>query len=166
MPVDMRYLMKQKVFTLGDKFAIQNERGEAVYFVEGEIFTLGHKLSFQDAAGNELIYIRQKLLSLPPTYELYRGSQHVATINKELFTFFHCTFDIHVDAEGDLVAEGNLTDHEYTITRGGRPAAQISKQWFQWGDTYGVEIDDREDAVTILASTVVIDMCCHESKRR
>jgi uncharacterized protein YxjI len=29
-------------------------------------------------------------------------------------------------------------------------------------DTYGVEVADSEDPVLILASTVVIDMCCHE----
>jgi uncharacterized protein YxjI len=158
----MRYIMKQKVFALGHKFVIRNENGEDAFLVDGEVFSLGHKLSFADPQGNELLFISQKLLSLGPTYELYRGEEHVATIKKELFTFFQCAFDIHIDGADDLQATGNLSDHEYTVTRGGGQVAQISRQWFSWADTYGVEVADGEDPVLILAATVVIDMCCHE----
>lgn len=161
----MRYLMKQKVFSLGDKFAIRNENNEDAFFVNGAVFSLGHKLSFEDAQGNELLSIAQRLLSWGPTYELYCGQDHIATIQKELFTFFKCTFDIHVDDKGDLEAQGDFSDHEYTVTRAGEPVAQISKQWFSWSDTYGVDVADGEDPVLILASTVVIDMCCHEGSQ-
>ena len=156
--------MKQKVFSLADRFAIRNEAGEELYFAKGEVFSLGHKLSFEDAQGNELLYIRQKLLALGATYELFRGEEHVATIRKEPFTLFHCTFDIHVDGHGDLEARGDLTDYEYTVTRNGAPVAQISKAWLAWSDTYGVDIADTEDQALLLATTVVIDMCCHERR--
>jgi uncharacterized protein YxjI len=100
----MRYIMKQKVFSLGSKFAIRNENGEDAFFVNGEAFSLGHKLSFEDPSGKELLFISQKLLSWGPTYELYRGEKHVATIKKEMFTLFQCTFDIRVEDQGDLEA--------------------------------------------------------------
>jgi uncharacterized protein YxjI len=158
----MRYVMKQKVFSLGDKFAIRSEAGEEIYFVDGEVFSLGKKLHFEDAGGNELLFIRQKLLAIGATYELFRGEEHVATIRKEPFTLFHCTFDIHLDGHGDLEARGELMDYEYTVTRNGEPVAQISKALLAWGDTYGVEIAESEDQVLVLATTVVIDMCCHE----
>ncbi|SPE37897.1 conserved hypothetical protein [Candidatus Sulfopaludibacter sp. SbA3] len=154
-------MMKQKVFSLGDKFAIQDENGAEAFFVDGRVFSVGHQLSFEDAQGNELLFIKQKVLSWGPTYEIYKGEEHVATIKKELFTFFHCTFDIHLDEQGDLAAEGNFSDHEYVVTRDGAAVAQISKQWFTWADTYGVEIGEAEDPVLMLACTVVIDMCCH-----
>ena len=160
----MRYIMKQKIFSMADRFAIRDEAGRELYFANGEVFSLGHKLSFEDAQGNELLFIRQKLLSFGATYELFRGQEHVATIRKEPFTLFHCTFDIHVDGRGDLEARGDLTDYEYTVTRNGQPVAQISKAWLTWADTYGVDIDDTEDQVLLLATTVVIDMCCHERR--
>jgi uncharacterized protein YxjI len=158
----MRYIMKQKVFSLGSRFAIRDESGEDAFFVNGEVFSLGHKLFFEDPQGKELMFISQKLLSSRPTYELYRGQKHVATIKKEMFTLFQRTFDIHVYDQGDLEAHGNLSDLEYSVTRDGGIVAQISKQWFSWSDTYGVDIVDGVDPVLILASTVVIDMCCHE----
>ena len=161
----MRYLMKQKVFSVADKFAIQDENGADAYFVDGRVFSLGHQLAFEDLQGNQLAFIKQKLVAWGLTYEIYRGEEHAATVKKEMFTFLRCTFHIHVDGQGDLEAKGNLSDHEYEFTRDGQTVAQVSKQWFTWGDTYGVEIADGEDPVLILASTVVIDLCCHGDKQ-
>jgi uncharacterized protein YxjI len=114
---------------------------------------------------NELAYIKQKLLSLAKTYEIYRAGKLAAVVRKSLFTFFHCTFTVDVPGPNDLVAEGSFTDHEYTFTRGDEPVATVSKKWFTFADTYGVEIADGEDDVLILASTVVIDMACHPDSR-
>jgi len=116
--------------------------------------------------GNQLAFIKQKLLSWGSTYEIYRDDRHHATVQKELFTFFKCSFVVHVDDQDDLDAEGDLSDHEYVISRTGDPIASISKQWFEWADTYGVDIADGEDAVLILASTVAIDLSCHGDRDR
>jgi uncharacterized protein YxjI len=96
-----------------------------------------------------------------PAYEIYRGSQLAAVVKKSLFTFLHCKFTVDVPGPDDLEAEGDFLDHEYSFSRGGRTVATVSKQWFSWTDTYGVEIADGEDDILILASTVVIDMACH-----
>ena len=47
----------------------------------------------------------------------------------------------------------------------GRTIGQVSKQWFSWTDTYGVEIAPDQDDVLLLASTVVIDMACHDGDK-
>ena len=157
----MRYVMKQKLFCWGDDFAIKDDQGRDVFFVDGKAFSIGEKLSFQDMGGNELAFISQKLLAWGPTYEIYRGSELAAVVKKHLFTFLNCKFTVDVPGPDDLEAEGNFLDHEYRFTRGGRIVATVSKQWFSWTDTYGVEIADGEDTVLLLASTVVIDMVCH-----
>lgn len=158
----MRYLMKQKLFSFGDDFVIRDETGADAFFVNGKVFSLGKQLSFQDMQGNELAFIKQKVLSWGPTYEIYRGDRHYATVRKELFTFFKCSFTVDVEGPADLEAEGNLTDHEYEFNRDGVAVAAVSKEWFSIADTYGVDIAGGEDPVLILASTVVIDMACHE----
>lgn len=160
----MRYLMKQKLFSLGDDFIIKNERDEKVFYVDGKMFSIGTKLSFQDMKGNELAHIRQKLLSIGPAYVIdYPGGS--ATVKKHLFTLFRCTFSIDVPGPDDLEAQGNLMDHEYAFVRGSQTIAVVSKRWFSLGDTYGVEIADGENDVLILASSVVIDLCCHADKK-
>jgi uncharacterized protein YxjI len=162
----MRYVMKQKLFSWGDDFYIRDAEGREVFFVDGKAFSLGNKLSFQDLNRNELAFIAQKLLSWGPTYEIHRNGALAAVVKRELFSFLKHRFTVDVPGPDDLEAEGDFFDHEYTFTRNGRTVAAVSKQWFSWSDTYGVDIADGEDHVLILASTVVIDMICHTDQNR
>jgi uncharacterized protein YxjI len=157
----MRYVMKQKLFSWGDDFMIKDEAGRDVFFVDGKAFSLGNQLSFQDLDGTELAYIRQRLLSWGPTYEIYRGDELAAVVKKNLFTFFNCRFSVDVPGPDDPEAVGDFLDREYEFRRGGQVIATVSKRWFSWTDTYGVDIAPGEDDVLILAATVVIDMVCH-----
>jgi len=161
-----RYIMKQKLFCWGDDFVIRDEVGNDAFFVDGKVFCLGNQLSFEDLQKRELVYIKQTLLAWSPTYEIYRDGVVVAVVRKDLFTFFQCAFSVDVPGPNDLVAQGNFLDHEYTFMRGTDCVATISKQWFSWTDTYGVDITDGEDDVLLLASTVVIDMACHPDSKK
>jgi uncharacterized protein YxjI len=163
----LRYVLKQKLFALGDDFYIRNENEQDVYFVDGKFLSVGDQLSFQDLNGNELAFIKQKVLAWGRTYEIYRSGTLVAVVKKELFSPFHHTFYVDVPGPDDLKAEGNFFDMEYTFTRGGNVVATVSKQWLTLGDTYGVDVADGEDDILILASAVVVDMSCHgDGKRR
>jgi uncharacterized protein YxjI len=116
--------------------------------------------------GEEVAFIAQKMLSWGPTYEIYRGGQLFAVVKKELFTFFNCRFSVDVPGPDDYEASGDFWDHEYAFVRSGRNVAQVSKRFFSWTDTYGIDVADGEDDVTILAASVVIDLCCHGDKKR
>jgi uncharacterized protein YxjI len=162
----MRYVMKQKLFCWGDDFTIKTQDGQDVFFVDGKAFSLGDKLSLQDMQGKELAFIRQKLLAWGPTYEITRNGALAAVVKKHLFTLFRCKFTVDVPGPDDLEAEGSFLDMEYTFARAGKTVAEVSKRWFSFTDTYGVDIDGGEDDVLILASTVVIDMICHGDHKR
>lgn len=162
----MRYVMKQKLFCWGDDFLIKTAEGADAFFVDGRTFSLGNKLSFRDRQGNELAFIQQKLLAWGPTYQIYRGGVLAAVVKKTLFTLFRCRFTVDVPGPDDLEAAGDFLDMEYTFTRGSQRVAEVSKRWFSWTDTYGVDIAEGEDDVLILASTVVIDMVCHADRER
>jgi uncharacterized protein YxjI len=157
----MRYVMRQKMFSFGDDFVIKDGDGNDRFFVDGRAFSLGNQLSFQDMERRELAYIKQRLLAWGATYEIHRDGIVAAVVKKALFTVFHCAFSIDVPGPNDLEAKGNFVDHEYEFVRDGRTVATVSKRWFSFTDTYGVEIDEGEDAVLVLASSVVIDMACH-----
>jgi hypothetical protein len=86
--IHMRYMMKQKLFSLGADFTIKDEQGNDVYFVDGKFLSLRDELTFKDMAGNELCVLRRKLLSWGPTYEIYHQGQLVAVVKESLFTLF------------------------------------------------------------------------------
>ena len=157
----MRYVMKQKFFALGDDFQIRDEAGNEVYYVDGRALSFGDKLSFRDAGGTELAFISQRLMAWGPTYEIWRDGRLAAVVKKKLFAFFHHRFTVDVPGPDDLEAEGDFTDHEYELRRGGHVVAVVSKRWFSWTDTYGIDVDDGEDDVLVLASAVVVDLACH-----
>jgi uncharacterized protein YxjI len=146
--------MREKLFAWGDDFTIKDETGRDVYFVDGKAFSFGDQLSFQDMRGTELALIREKMFAWGKTYEVYRSGVLVAVVKKELFSFFKCRFTVDVPGPDDLEANGD------------RVVAAVSKKWFSWADTYGVDVAEGEDEVLVLASAVVIDQACHPDKKR
>lgn len=160
----MRYVMKEKLFALGDDFVIRDDEGREVFYVDGKVLAIGDKLSFRDREGRELARIEKKLLSWGLTYEVYRDGRPYAKVRKSLFTLLRCKFTVDVPGPDDLEARGDFLDHEYTFERGGQTVATVSKRWLSLKDTYGIDIAEGEDEVLILACAVVIDRACHEDE--
>ena len=152
----MKLYIKQKVFTFGDRFAVTNEYGEEVYFVEGEVFTFGKKLHVYEAASRrEVAYIEQKLFSFLPKYYIYKNGEEVAEVVKE-FTFFRHEYSVNGP---NWLVQGDFFDHEYEMFDGEGVVVRVSKEWFTWGDAYEIDISSPVDEVTALAATLVIDAC-------
>ena len=162
----MRYVMKQRLFSLGGMFDIKNDQGQAVFQAEGKVFSFGHQLTLRDAGGEEAAYIRQRLLTWGPTYEIYRGGQLFAVVKKKMFTFFKHVFTVDVPGPDDLVAEGDFWELEYAFSRSGQVVAVVSRKWFSWVDTYGVDVADGEDDVLVIASAIVIDIVRADSQQQ
>ncbi len=156
----MRYVIRQKVFSLGDSFAIKNEMGDDLFIVQSQLLSFGKKLRIYDLAGNELCYIEQQLFRFMPEYNIYLAGQLVANVKKK-FAFFRNDFEIS-SHQGRYDVEGDFFAHEFSLIKDGRIAARISKAFFSFTDTYGVDIDDNYDQVTTLALAIVIDMACHD----
>lgn len=157
----MRYVIRQRIFSIGDKFTIKDEAGEDIYVVQGQWLSIGKKLRIYDMGGNELCYIEQQVFRLMPEYFIFVGGQHVVTVKKK-FRMFRHDFDITGSA-GQYQVTGDFLAHEFEIMKDGRSVARISKEFFSFADTYGVEIEDGQDQVTNLAVAIVIDMVCHEN---
>lgn len=160
----MRYVMKQDWLSFGDDYTVKDEQGRDVLVIDGHVFTLRDTLTLLDMRGNELAMIQKKLLSWGPTYEIYRDGHVAAVVKKSVFTLFRCEFTVDVPGPDDLVANGDFWEHEYSFSRQGRTVAEVSKRWFSWTDTYGIDIAPRVDEVLIVAAAVVVDQCCHEKR--
>jgi uncharacterized protein YxjI len=158
----MRYVLKQKLWSFGDDYIIRDADGNDCYFVDGRALSIKHKLSFQDMHGRELAFIRQRWFSWGPAYEIYRNDQLLAVVKKHLFTLFRCKFGVDGPGANDFEAVGNFIDHEYEINHAIGTVARVSKRWFSFTDTYGIEIADGQDQVLLLAAAVVIDLVCHD----
>jgi len=152
-----KYRMREKMFSIGDDFWIENDAGERVYKVDGKALRIRETLVLEDASGNELLTIQEKKLRIRDTMEIERDGHTVATVKKALITPLRERFSIEVEGGDDMDAKGNIVDHEYKIERSGDKVAEVSKRWFRIRDTYGIEIAPGQEDALILAATVCID---------
>lgn len=159
----MKYLIREKIFTIGDKFVIRDEMDRPKFQVVGKVFAIGNKLNIYSMSGDELVYIEEKVLRFLPEYNIYIGRDLIATVKKEL-TFFKPRFKISSDF-GEFTIDGDIFSHNFSIYKDGREISVISKKWFALSDTYGVDIDERENQAFILALVIVLDQVLYDNKK-
>ncbi len=149
----MKLLFKQRMFSWFCSYDIYDEAGNVVFVVKGEL-AWGHLLRIYDAAGREVGYIQEKVLTFLPKFEMYLGNRYAGSICKE-FTFFKPKFNI--DYNGWTV-DGDWFEWDYNILdSSGRSVANISKQLWNWTDTYVIDVYDPNDAVCALMLVLAID---------
>ncbi len=149
----MRLLFKQRFFSWFDSYDIYNEAEEVVYTVQGQL-AWGHCLKIFDATGVELGTVKEKIFTFLPTFEIYLGEQYMGCINKE-FSFFKPRFNIECNG---WTVDGDWMEWDYRILDAqGREVAVVSKELFQWTDTYVLDIAQPQDALCVLMLVLAID---------
>jgi uncharacterized protein YxjI len=152
------YLIRERFFRLGEDSDITDEHGRPVVHVDGKVLSLRNRLVLRDPEGREVAQVQRKLVAMRPTYQISIAGQQAAEVRKRLFTPFGDRFTIDVPGPDDLEMTGDLFDHEFTIRRGGRTVATVSKQWFSMRDTYAVDVAPDQDDLLILASVLALDL--------
>ena len=162
-----RYKILQKLLSIGDDFWIENQNGERVFKVDGKALRLRKTLFFEDMKGNRLAKIQERLLPIKETMvvEDAEGNQ-LAVIKKGLIAPLGDHWSVNVRGGPDLDVQGNILDHEYSISERRRKIAEVSKAWFSLTDTYGVEIDEEQNDILILAIAIAIDMMAHDEHEK
>jgi uncharacterized protein YxjI len=149
----MKLIFKQRLFSWFDSYDIYDEAGNTVYVVKGQL-SWGHLLKIYDASGNEVGYIKEKIFSWLPKFEMYLGGNYIGSISKE-FTFFRPKYNI--DYNGWQV-DGNWLEWDYTIYNGtGINVAMVTKEVWNWTDTYIIDVNDSQDAIYALMLVLAID---------
>ncbi len=149
----MKLLFKQRMFSWFDSYDIYDESGNTVFTVKGQL-AWGHCFKIFDAAGNEVGEVRQRIFTFMPKFEIYRGDSYLGCISKE-FTFFKPKYNI--DFNGWYV-EGSFMEWDYCVySSNGNEVASVSKEIWNWTDTYSIDVNDPDDALNALMLVLAID---------
>ena len=98
--------------------------------------------------------VKERVLTFLPKFEIYLGENCVGCIEKE-FSLFKPRF--HIDYNGWNV-EGNFFEWDYSIQDSrGYEIATVSKELFNWTDTYVIDVADPQDALGALMLVLAID---------
>jgi uncharacterized protein YxjI len=154
-----RFIMKQRMFSIGQDFWIENDRGQKVFKIDGKAIRVRGTLIFEDANGRKLLQIQERIARVRDTMDIEGANgATVAKVHNAMITPLRDRWQIDVPGGQNLSTQGNILHHEYRIERGRQTIATVSKKWFRVRDSYGVEVAPGEDAAKMLAITVVIDM--------
>jgi uncharacterized protein YxjI len=162
----MRYLIREKIFAIGDDFWVTDEQGNEIYLVDGKALRLRETFELKDRSGAVVATIRKKLLALRDSMDIERDGTVIATVKKALISPLHHRSVVELDGGGELEAVGNILDKEFEIRSGGTVLAQISRSWFRIRDTYGVEVAPGQDDALILSVAVCLDGIHHDEQER
>jgi uncharacterized protein YxjI len=157
-----RFKMKEKMFTIGDDFWIENEQGQKAYKVNGKALRIADTLDFEGPNGQKLVGMHGKVITVRGTIRLERPGKPDANVKMDLINIVRDHLVLNIQGEPDVEIRGNLLDHEYEFRRGRDQIAEVSKKWFRVRDTYGVQIAPGEDEVLLLAATVAVDQLMND----
>ena len=149
----MKLLFKQRMFSWFDSYDIFDESGNTVYTVKGEL-AWGHLLRIYNAYGQEVGYVKEKVFNWFPKFEMYIHGNYAGSICKE-FSFIKPKY--HIDYNGWMI-DGDLFEWNYTILNGTfQSVASVSKELWNWTDTYVIDVLDPNDALYALMLVLAID---------
>jgi len=153
----VRYQMREKMFSIGDDFWIEDDRGNRAFKVNGKALRVRSTFALEDAQGNEVASIQEKMVRIKDTMEIERGGRKIATVKKALISPLRDRFDVSIEGGGDWDVQGNIVSHEYEISSGRDKVAEVSVKWFRVRDTYGIEVQPGHDVGLVLAVAVALD---------
>jgi uncharacterized protein YxjI len=162
----MRYLVRERVFSIGEDFWITDEQGDRVFLVDGKALRLRETFELKDASGAILATVKKKLIAVRDTMEITHDGAVVATVRKAIISPLHHRSVIDLADGSKLEAVGNILDKEFDILAGGQPIAHVSRSWFRLRDTYGVDVAPGENDALILAIAVCLDRIHHDEEEK
>ncbi|MDO5152058.1 MAG: hypothetical protein Q4D50_01675 [Eubacteriales bacterium] len=150
----MQLCIRQRVFSWTDSYDVYDETGEARYEVRAEFFSLSHQIHVYDKrTGREVGSIHEKLFTLLPQFEIVIDGRVQGVIRKA-FTFLRPRYE--VDFRGWDV-EGDFLGWDYRVSQGGLTVMSISKEIFNWSDTYVLRYSNPANEMPGLLLVLAID---------
>ena len=161
------YLLQEGLFDRQDEFIIKNAETDLnVYRVEPPLISLREALVIEDVRGPVLGRVVRRVLTLSPTFELYRNDVLVATLGQSLGDALSNAlignqvgdrYTISTeDGSPAFEVRGGVFDLNYDIYRQGERVAHVSKGAFSRGN-YFVEVAQGQDDVLVLEMVIALN---------
>ncbi|WP_112467015.1 LURP-one-related/scramblase family protein [Streptomyces triticisoli] len=164
----MRFLVRDRIFGIGEDYWIEDEHGNKVFLVDGKAMRLRDTFELKDARGRVLIDIHQKMLSLRDTMVIERDGETLAKVRRKWLSLLRNHYRVSLVDGTELDVSGKILDREFAVEYDGELLAVISRRWLRVVETYGVDIvrDDADPALLIAVAVCVIHMAEKERDER
>lgn len=148
-----RYIIKQKLWSLGEKFDIKDSYDNLAYQVTGSFFKIPKYFEISRSDGQQVAKITKVMLQFLPKFDVTLTDGRSFRIEKE-FSMFRPRYKI---SDLGLDIQGNFWDMDFELSRDSRVVANISQEWFKLSSTYQVDVYDEAYSDVIISLVVAID---------
>ncbi|MGW0734318.1 LURP-one-related/scramblase family protein [Streptomyces sp. NPDC002851] len=164
----MKYLVRDRIFGIGDDYWIEDESGRKAFLVDGKAMRLRDTFELKDPQGRVLIDIRAKLFSLRDTMTIERDGEPLATIRRKRFSLLRNHYRVALADGSELDVSGKILDREFAVEYEGELLAEISRRWLRVQETYGVNVvrEEADPALLIAVAVCVIRLAEKERGER
>ena len=157
----MKYILKNKVISLGNGSTVRDESGRDLYAVKGKVFTCTQKKYIRDMNKNVLYTVRNKFfhLLLPKVFLCDAKGNKLLMIKKEKVFALRQNFEIVPlgDNEHKLSITGDIIARHFDILDNGVPVAHVRKNFNLIKDSFWIDTDRTDMAPLLIAFVIAID---------
>ena len=151
------FILQEKLLSIGGDLWIEDSAGNHAFEVDGQAFTIRRTLRLLDLQGRELYEINASLMHVHRTFEIKRGEDVVATIQKAFMTFFGDRFTVTFADGSELAIGGDIWDHEFSVTRNGEEVLAASRRWFSLHGAHAIRVAPDFDVALALSLAIALE---------
>ncbi|MCT9092688.1 LURP-one-related family protein [Streptomyces sp. ASQP_92] len=161
----MKYLVRDKIFAIGDDYWIETEDGRQAFLADGKALRLRDTLELKDPSGRVLITLRKKMFSLRDAMTIERGDQPLATVRRKRLSLLRNHYRVSLVEGTELDVTGKILDREFTVEYDGELLAHVSRKWFRVRETYAVNVVREEADAALMIGVVICVIRMDEDER-
>ncbi|NYH53750.1 MULTISPECIES: LURP-one-related/scramblase family protein [Nocardiopsis] len=158
----MKFLIRERVFDIGDDYWVTDEEERKVFLVDGKALRVRTTFELKDTEGNVLAVIRKKLFKVRDQMRVEREGGASATVRKRLVNPVRDKLTVEVEGAPDWEVVGDFLGKEYVISDEHGTVAHVSRKWFRVRDTYAVDVNTHRhdvggDPALVIGVAVAVD---------
>ncbi|MFC4590832.1 LURP-one-related/scramblase family protein [Sphaerisporangium corydalis] len=161
----MKFQMRERMFSIGDDYWIEDESGHRAFLVDGKALRIRQTFELKGPEGEVLAVIKKKMISIRDTMIVERDGDTVAKVHKKLFSPLRHKMVVELADGQEWTATGDIIEKNYTIEGDQGVIAETSRKWFRIRETYGIEVT-HPDVPLVLAVAVAVEELADESRHK
>ena len=113
-----RYLMRQRLFAIGQDFYINNAAGQPCFKIDGKVRLVKESLKFRDMQGSLLYRLDEKVIRIRESFDILNANgQVVAKVHNAIFDPLRERSTIEIPGGQDMMTMGKVIWAQYDIQR-------------------------------------------------
>jgi uncharacterized protein YxjI len=159
----MKFMMRERMFAIGEDYWIEDETGQRAFLVDGKALRLRQTFELKDAGGEVLTVIKKKMISVRDTMVVERDGDAVAKVRKKLISPLRHRMTIELADGQEWTATGDIIEKNYEIESEDGVVARTSRKWFRIRESYGIEIV-HPDVPLVISVAVAVEELAEKDK--